>query len=144
MQGFEIDTAGVSARRLKLAVSSTSILLNSSESSLMQQEDRRERSVKSICILLFCSSSDNSAGCWHDPPRVLWNCCCMNAQTNVKITPLSLFCVCVHTCSRGVFSLPLQCDSMHVQSQQILVMHKSTNIQMQSCTDGHIHLRKPY
>lgn len=66
MQDFEIDTIGVSARRLKLAVSSIFILLNSSESSLMQQQDRRERSVKSlrtICILLFCSSSDNSAGC---------------------------------------------------------------------------------
>lgn len=63
MQDFEIDTTGVSARRLKLAVSSFSILLNSSESSLMQQEDRKERSVKSVCILLFCSSSDNSAGC---------------------------------------------------------------------------------
>lgn len=42
------------------------------------------------------------------------------------------------------FELQLQCDSMHVHAQQILVMHKSTNIQMQSCTDGLLHLRNPY
>lgn len=50
MQDF--DTTEASAGRLKLAVSSISVLLNNSESSLMQQEDRRSVCLHPVLFIL--------------------------------------------------------------------------------------------